>query len=80
MGIKQKAEYFICKFIDKVHQAGDIDKTTEQREYLNAVGCAIITVEEILKYVPMYTGNLNPAWKELDDIREYLEQILTSAD
>jgi len=75
-GIEAKAEYFINIFIDRVHQAGDINKTTEEREYENAISAAIRIVQEIKKYVPMYIGNLNPAWKELEDVRIILETKL----
>lgn len=75
-GIEGKAEYFINIFIDRVHQAGDANKTTGEREYENAVSAAIRMVEEIKKYVPMYIGNLNPVWKELEDVRIILETKL----
>jgi len=37
--------------------------------------CAIICVEEMLKIIPKYTGNLNPTWKEWDEIRKELKLL-----
>lgn len=37
--------------------------------------CAIICVEEMLNIIPMYVGNLNPAWKEWDEIRKELKLL-----
>lgn len=37
--------------------------------------CAIITVNEILKIIPMYTGSLNPEWEFWYQVKKDLENI-----
>jgi hypothetical protein len=36
---------------------------------------ALITVDEVLKAIPMYTGNLNPTWKFWSDVRDCLNAL-----
>lgn len=43
---------------------------------IEAKQCALIAVDEILKVIPMYTGNLNPKWKFWDEVRT----IITTAN
>ena len=37
--------------------------------------CALIAVEEILKAVPMYTGNLNPTWEFWNQVKTEIEKL-----
>jgi len=37
--------------------------------------CCLLTVEEVLKAIPMYTGNLNPTWKFWSDVRDCLNAL-----
>lgn len=43
---------------------------------LSATHCAIIAVRFAKDRTPMYTGNLNPKWKELDAIETELKSRL----
>ena len=38
-----------------------------------AKDCAMIAVDEILKAIPMYTGNLNQTWKYYNEVKSELE-------
>ena len=42
---------------------------------VDAKQCALICVEEILKAIPTYTGNLNPNWKYWNDVKEELLKL-----
>lgn len=36
---------------------------------------AIIAVQEIIKVIPMYTGNINPDWQFWNDVKSELEKL-----
>ena len=42
---------------------------------VDAKQCASICVEEILKAIPMYTGNLNPTWKYWNEVKQELLKL-----
>lgn len=37
--------------------------------------CSLLHVDEILKEIPMYTGNLNPRWKFWNDVKDELNKM-----
>lgn len=41
----------------------------------NAKECCLILCDEILKEIPMYTGNLNPKWKFWNDVKEEINKL-----
>lgn len=73
---KQKAADLVDKFLD--HAWADLElKGDEYSKSLrdSAKQCAIIHVDEILKEIPMYIGNLNPRWKFYNDVKDELQKI-----
>lgn len=50
---------------------------TENRTDLRigAKGCCGIWVQEILKEIPMYTGNINPKWEFWNNVKEELQNL-----
>ena len=64
---KEKADAIIKKFWMKNKNGQD--------SYGVAVENAKIAVEDIIKVIPMYVGNLNPLWKYWDDVRTELNKL-----
>ena len=64
---KEKADAIIKKFWMKNKNGQD--------SYGVAVENAKIAVEEILKVIPMYVGNLNPQWKFWDEVKTELNKL-----
>lgn len=65
---KEKAEEILRAF-NKI-LTGDSKSNNE-----NAKKCALLCIDEILKVVPMYVGNLNPTWKFHKDVRTEIENL-----
>jgi hypothetical protein len=68
---KDKAEELIMRFNPMTYTAVHAHKTPY--EYQDAIKCAKIAVDEILKEIPMYIGELNPKWKYWNDVKIELE-------
>ena len=79
---KEKANELIDKFMLYSVKKTEISKETMQYEFSYkikrelAIECAIVAVDEILKAIPMYTGNLNPTWKFYNEVKQQLENEL----
>lgn len=43
--------------------------------FIDAKKCALVCVNEIMKEVPMYTGELNPRWKYWSDVKEEIQKL-----
>ena len=37
--------------------------------------CAIIVVDQIIKEIPMYTGNLNPKWEYWQAVKDEINKL-----
>ena len=49
---------------------------TDHLTYIQALECVQKLIEETLKEIPMYIGELNPKWGLWDEMRQYInEQI-----
>ncbi|WP_372937549.1 hypothetical protein [Seonamhaeicola sp.] len=52
----------------------EIKKDRENpRSWHNAKRTTLFYIDEILKAIPMYTGNLNPKWKFYNDVKSIIE-------
>ena len=69
---KEKANELIEEYLSLNDNFNKPIITDEQ----DAVKCAIVAVDEILKAIPMYTGNLNPTWKFYNEVKQQLENEL----
>ena len=69
---KEKATELIEQFctLDEYDAVNDIPIYTH-----NTKQCALICCEEILKEIPMYTGNLNPKWKYWQEVKEEITKL-----
>ncbi|PCJ57947.1 MAG: hypothetical protein COA65_08790 [Rhodospirillaceae bacterium] len=67
---KEKAKELYFAF-DKYTYHGRVS-LEENKE--SAKQCALIAVEEIIKVVPMYTGNLNPNWKYWEKVKDEINK------
>ena len=67
---KDKAVQLFNKYFNLF--AVDLENTISKYE---AAECAKIAVEEIIKVIPMYVGNLNPLWKYWDNVRTELNKL-----
>ena len=72
MAPKEKANELIEEYLSLNDNFNKPIITDEQ----DAVKCAIVAVDEILKAIPMYTGNLNPTWKFYNEVKQQLENEL----
>lgn len=62
--VEEKAGLLIAKFAAY---------TLSYRNEFAAKQCALICVDEIIKVIPMYTGNLNPYWLYWQSVRTAIE-------
>ena len=63
---KEIAEELIGKYIEFAKRDTDLNFMR------NAKKCALICCDEIIKEIPMYTGNLNPNWKFWQAVKKEL--------
>ena len=71
--VQNKIDELIEKFSHHVNPyvgSGMLSNTYDDDVILwQAKKCALITVNEILAAIPMYTGNLNPKWKFWNEVK-----------
>lgn len=71
--VQSKIDELIEKFSQHVNPyigSGMLSNTYDDDVILwRAKKCALITVNEILQNLPMYTGNLNPKWSFWNEVR-----------
>lgn len=72
---KDKAKELIRRFRYGLDEMKPLNKNSPHVDQLLAEKCAIIATEEVLKAIPMYTGNLNPKWKYWNDVKEEIEKL-----
>ena len=76
---KEKANELIEKFKPNVYcyyGSGMLSNTyDDDTAVYYSKQCAIIAVDEILKAIPMYTGNLNQTWKYYNEVKTELEKL-----
>lgn len=68
---KQKAKQLVERF----YTAKDSHGTIICEFNSCAKQCALITVDEILSVIPMYTGNLNPKWKYWQEVKQEIQKL-----
>ena len=74
---KQKADELVERFYDPIEDFDLKNDYPEDSKRMNcATQCAIICVEEIIKTVPMYSGNLNPDWGYWGEVLNELKSRL----
>lgn len=66
---EEKAKEIRNKFSNQIVMANASEWSEPSKQ------CALIAVDEILKAIPMYTGNLNPTWKYWDDVRKEIGKL-----
>lgn len=71
--VQNKIDELVEKFLDHVNPyigSGMLSNTCDDGVIIwQARKCALITVNEILADIPMYTGNLNPKWSFWNEVR-----------
>lgn len=55
---------------DHYHDVDDTDSQTRKAK-ISALYC----VKQIMKEIPMYTGNLNPKWEFYNTVRQEIKKI-----
>ena len=71
--VQNKIDELVENFLDHVNPyigSGMLSNTYDDNVILwRAKKCALITANEILQNLPMYTGNLNPKWSFWNEVR-----------
>ena len=72
MTAKEKATELTEKYICYVAEGNGMQPHVIK---YRAKQCALICCEEILKEIPMYTGNLNPNWNFWQEVKEEITKL-----
>jgi len=71
MNPREKAHELLKKYINEIPiDSTDINAFTDVCKQ-----CATICVDEMLKFTPMYTGNINPKWSYLNEVKQEIEKL-----
>ncbi len=74
---KEKAQKLVERFgyVFNVSKRRRIIYRINESRKESAIKHALITIDEVLKEVPMYTGNLNKKWKYWNDVKMEIEKL-----
>ena len=61
---KEKAIELVSKF-----------STIGLQQRNEGIACALIAVDEIIKVIPMYTGNLNETWRFWQEVKQEINNL-----
>jgi len=71
---KQNAEILLEKYTCYRLIQNFNQKVKSDRDFNAMKGWAIICIEQMISITPMYTGNLNPKWKYLNEVKTEIEK------
>lgn len=69
---KEKALDLISKMNCEWNNPDDLAPIPDHEK---SIHCALITVEEIIKDIPMYLGNINPKYVYWAEVKKELENL-----